>query len=219
VIRNASVSRGIATLEVVYARDRFSAYVPGLVHPERLLDARVAIHGVCGTLYNDRRQLRGIQLFVPGPDDLRVIEPPSASERVAVDHVLDFAAGRPPGHHVRVGGIVTWSSASLLFIRDADNGLRVGLRRSPQLAPGDRVDVVGYARADRLVPLLEDAEVFPNGHGRPPAPVVTSAQDVVRGLHANQLVQVDAYVRSSTSSIAEELFELQSGTTTFHAVF
>jgi signal transduction histidine kinase len=78
---------------------------------------------------------------------------------------------------------------------------------------------VGYARADRLVPLLEDAEVFPNGHGRPPAPVVTSAQDVVRGLHANQLVQVDAYVRSSTSSIAEELFELQSGTTTFHAVF
>jgi signal transduction histidine kinase len=48
---------------------------------------------------------------------------------------------------------------------------------------------------------------------------VTSAQDLERGLHANQLVQVDAYVRSSTSSIAEELFELQSGTTMFHAVF
>ena len=219
VIRNASVSRGVASLDVVYARDRFSAYVPGLIHPEHLLDARVAILGVCGTLYNDRRQLRGIQLFVPGPNDLRVIEPPSASERVAVDHVLDFAADRPAGHHVRVSGIVTRSSASLLFIRDADNGLRVGLRRSAQLAPGDQVDVVGYPRADRLVPLLEDAEVFPNGHGRPPAPVVTSAQDLVRGLHANQLVQVDAYVRSSTSSIAEELFELQSGTTTFHAVF
>jgi len=219
VIRNSSVSRGIATLDVVYARDRFSAYVPGLVHPERLLDARVAIHGVCGTLYNERRQLRGIQLFVPGPDNLRVIEPPSVSERVAVDHVLDFAADRSPGHHVRVGGIVTWSSASLLFIRDADNGLRVGLRRSSQLAPGDRVDVVGYPQPGRLVPLLEDAEVFPNGHGRPPAPVVTSAQDLVRGLHANQLVQVDAYVRSSTSSVAEELFELQSGTATFHAVF
>jgi hypothetical protein len=114
---------------------------------------------------------------------------------------------------------VTWSSASLLFIRDADNGLRVGLRRSSQLAPGDRVDVVGYPQPGRLVPLLEDAEVFPNGHGRPPAPVVTSAQDLVRGLHANQLVQVDAYVRSSTSSVAEELFELQSGTATFHAVF
>ena len=35
----------------------------------------------------------------------------------------------------------------------------------------------------------------------------------------NQLVQLDAYVRGSTSSIAEELFELQSGTTAFHAVF
>jgi signal transduction histidine kinase len=193
--------------------------VPGLVHPEQLLDARVAILGVCGTLYNERRQLRGIQLFVPGPDNLRVIEPPSASDRVSVDHVLDFVADRPPGHHVRVGGIVTWSSASVLFIRDADNGLHVGLRTNSQLAPGDQVDVVGYPRADRLVPLLEDAEVFPNGHGHPPAPVVTSAQDLERGLHANQLVQVDAYVRSSTSSIAEELFELQSGTTMFHAVF
>jgi signal transduction histidine kinase len=219
VVRNAKAAWGVAALDVVCAKSRFSAYVPGLLHPERLLDARVGIHGVCGTLYNDRRQLRGIQLFVPGPNDLRVMEPPSTSERVAVDHVLDFAAGRLPGHHVRVGGIVTWSSASLLFIRDADNGLRVGLRGRSRLAPGDRVDVVGYPRDGPLVPLLEDAEVFPNGHGRAPAPVVTNAQDLVRGLHANQLVQLDAYVRSSTSSIAEELVELQSGTTTFHAVF
>ncbi|MGD0363224.1 MAG: ATP-binding protein, partial [Bryobacteraceae bacterium] len=219
VVRNASADKGVSSLDVVCAKNRFSAYVPGLADPERLLDARVAIHGVCGTLYNDRRQLRGIQLFVPGPHDLRIIEPPGASERVAVDHVLDFAAGRLPGHRVRVGGIVTWSSASLLFIRDADNGLRVDLRGNAQLAPGDRVDVLGYPRDGPVVPLLEDSEAYPNGHGRAPDPVVTSAQELVRGLHANQLVQLDAYVRGSTSSVAEELFELRSGTTTFHAVF
>jgi signal transduction histidine kinase/CheY-like chemotaxis protein len=219
VIRNVSVAYGVASLDLVNADHRFTAYVPGLLDPGSLLDARVAIRGVCGTLYNERRQLRGIQLFVPGPDHLQVMEPPSTSAPVAVDHVMDFAADRPPGHHTRVSGIVTWSSGALLFIRDADNGLRVGLRRSAQLAPGDRVEVLGYPRSDRFVPLLEDADVFPRGHGRPPAPVVTSAQDVLRGLHADQLVQLDAYVRSSTSSIAEELIELQSGTTTFHAVF
>ena len=148
VVRSASVNR-IAALDLAYGTERFTAYVPGLAHPERLLDARLAIHGVCGTLYNDRRQLRGIQLFVPGPDGLRVIEPPGASTRVAVDHVLDFAADRPPGHLVRVGGIVTWSSATLLFIRDADNGLRVSLRESARFAPGDRVEVMGYPRACR----------------------------------------------------------------------
>jgi signal transduction histidine kinase/DNA-binding response OmpR family regulator len=219
VVRNASLSRDIATLVLVNAGHRFSAYVPGLVHPERLLDARVAIRGVCGTLYNDRRQIRGIQAFVPGPGDVAVLEPPSGGARVAVDHVLDFAADRLPGHHVRVHGIVTWSSGSQLFIRDANNGLQVRLRRSSRLAPGDVVDVVGYPQADRLVPLLEDAEVFPNGHGRPPEPVVTSAQELVRGVHANQLVQVDAYLRGSTSGIAEELLELRSGTTVFHAAF
>ncbi len=219
VVRNVSVSREIAILDVVYAGHRFSAYAPRVPHPEQLPDARVAIHGVCGTLYNDRRQIRGIQVFVPSPNDLRVIEPPGEGARVAVDHVLDYAADRLPGHHVRVRGIVTWSSGSLLFIRDADNGLQVRLNRSSRLAPGDVVDVVGYPRVDRVVPLLEDAGVFPVGHGHPPTPVVTSAQDLVRGLHANQLVQVVAYLRGRTSSIAEELFELQSGTTVFHAVF
>jgi signal transduction histidine kinase/DNA-binding response OmpR family regulator len=170
-------------------------------------------------MYNERRQLTGIQLFVSGANELRIIEPPGDGARVAVDHVLDFALGRLPGHHVRVHGIVTWTSGSQLFIRDADNGLKVQLRKRCQLAPGDLVEVTGYPRANRLVPSLEDAEAFPAGRGGLPAPVVTSAQDLVRGLHANQLVQVDAYLHSSTSSIAGELFDLHSGTTTFHALF
>ena len=219
VIRDVGVQNGTPTLDAEYAGHRFSVHVPGLTDPGRLLDARVAIHGVCGTLYNDRRQLTGIQLFVPGPENLRIIEPPSVAPRVAVDRVLDFSNDRLPGHHLLVHGTVTWSSGPQLFIRDADNGLKVRLRGSSQLSPGDVVDVVGYPRADRLVPLLEDAEARPEGHGRAPEPVVTNAQDLVRGLHANQLVQLDAYLRGSTSGVAEELLELQSGTTTFHAVF
>jgi signal transduction histidine kinase len=219
VIRNITVDRNLANLDVVSARNRFHAYVPDLIHPEDLRDARVAIHGVCGPLYNGRRQLRGIQLFVPGPGSLRVLERPSPGERVAVDHVLDFKAGRLPGHRLRMSGIVTYSSASLLFIRDADNGLRVGLNKRCRLTPGDQVDVVGYPRAERLLPLLEDADVTPMSHGGPPAPVPTSAQALSEGLHADQLVQLDAWVRGSASSVAEEIFELRSGTTTFHALF
>ena len=41
----------------------------------------------------------------------------------------------------------------------------------------------------------EDSEAYPNGHGRAPDPVVTSAQELVRGLHANQLVQLDVSAR------------------------
>ncbi len=219
VIRVAvAENNGIATFEVVSAGHRFFAHVPNEVHPESLLDARVAILGVCGTLYNDQRQLVGIQLFVAGPQYLRVIEPPGDGARVAIDRVLDFAADRPTGHRVRVHGVVTWSSGEELFLLDAEHGLKVRLRQHRQLAPGDLVDVVGYPRADRLMPLLEDAEAFPAGHGLLPAPVATTAQDLKRGLFANELVQVDAYMRGSTSSIAEELFELQSGTTTFHAI-
>ena len=218
VVRDADITYNTSRLDVAYAGHRFNAWVPGLSHPERLLDARVALRGVCGTLYNERRQFVAIQLFVPGPAGLRVLEPPSEGMPVAVDHVLDFSVGRLPGHRVRVEGVVTHSAGSQLFVRDADNGLKVHLRHPRRLSPGDVVEVLGYPQADRLVPLLEDAEVVPAGRGPAPAPVVTNAQDLVRGLHANQLVQLDAYLRDTTSSVAEESLELQSGTTTFHAL-
>ena len=219
VVRDADITNNTPRLDVAYAGHRFNAWVPGLSHPERLLDARVELRGACGTLYNERRQFLAIQLFVPGPAGLRILEPPSEGLPVAVDRVLDFSVGRLPGHRARVEGVVTHSAGSLLFVRDADNGLKVRLRHPRRLSPGDVVDVLGYPQAGRLVPLLEDAEVFPAGHGRAPAPVVTNAQDLVRGLHANQLVQLDAYLRDTTSGVAEESLELQSGTTTFHAVF
>ena len=185
VIRNASVSRGIATLDVVCARNRFSAYVPGLV-ASRASAGRPRRHSweCAGRCTTTAANCAAFNCSCRAPTACASSSRPARPSGVAVDHVLDFAADRLPGHHVRVGGIVTWSSGSLLFIRDADNGLHVGLRGSSQLAPGDRVDVVGYPRAGRLVPVLEDAEVFPNGHGRPPAPVVTSAQELARGLHA-----------------------------------
>ena len=217
IVRDAGMNAGKAVLDVAYAGHRFTAQVPGLTHPDTLLDARVAFRGVCGTLYNERRQFRGIQLFVPGPDALHVLEPPSEGALVAVDHVLDFSVGHFPGHRVRVEGVVTDSASTQLFIRDADNGLKVRLRHPRHLAPGDVVDVLGYPQAGRLVPMIEDADVLLGAHGRPPAPVITNAQDLVRGLHPNQLVQVDAYLRDITSSVAEESLELQSGNATFHA--
>jgi len=38
----------------------------------------IAIRGACGTLFNDRRQLLGIQLFVPGTQQLRVVQQASS---------------------------------------------------------------------------------------------------------------------------------------------
>ncbi len=219
VIHAIGMKHGAAVLDLVQAGRHCNVAVPGLADPDRLLDARVAIRGVCGTLYNERRQLIGIQVFAPGPDDVRVIEPPSPGALVSVDRILDFAANRFPGHRVRVHGIVTHAGGTTVFVRDADNGIKVHLLARSFLMPGDLVEVTGYPKADRPGPLLEDASVNKTGSGRPPVPVVTSAQELVRGLHANQLVQVDAYLREANSSAAEELLELQSGSAIFHALF
>jgi hypothetical protein len=42
-----------------------------------LLDADVALRGVCGALFNGKHQMLGIQMFVPGAECIRVLRAPS----------------------------------------------------------------------------------------------------------------------------------------------
>ena len=41
-------------------------YPPGAALPESLIDAEVQIRGVFGSVFNDRRQLIGVQILCPG---------------------------------------------------------------------------------------------------------------------------------------------------------
>lgn len=43
-----------------------------------LVDSAVTVRGACGTLFNDRRQLVGIQIFAPSVDQVAVDQPSPA---------------------------------------------------------------------------------------------------------------------------------------------
>src|ERR1019366_3247820 len=67
---------GHIRLTMVEGLHTFSAYVvnPGLV-AGHLLDARVRVEGACGAVFNERRQLIGIRLFVPGSRYVTILRP------------------------------------------------------------------------------------------------------------------------------------------------
>ena len=61
-------------LHIAAGRSRFSVVVPPLEGPApvHLLDSLVRVSGVAGTLFNQKRQLIGVQLYVPSLDHVAV---------------------------------------------------------------------------------------------------------------------------------------------------
>src|ERR1019366_1062233 len=100
----AAVDRttGVLLLTVVEGVHKYEAYLTGAgALTDHLLDARVRLEGVCGTLYNERRQLIGIKLYVPGA---RYVTIPQARSR---QH-----GGHPRNAHLQPVAILPRGTAS-----------------------------------------------------------------------------------------------------------
>ena len=95
-----------------------------------LVDSSVTVRGACGTLFNDRRQLAGVQLFVPGLDQVTVERSgpadPYTLAQVPINILMQFSPARASGHRVRIQGVVTLSQPGYgIFVQDASGGVFV----------------------------------------------------------------------------------------------
>ena len=77
-----------------------------------LVDAAVQIRGVCGTVYNGRRQFVGIRMFVPSLAEIFVVQPgyrnPYDAPLRELNALMQFGQGSAPYHRIRVRGTVTY---------------------------------------------------------------------------------------------------------------
>lgn len=132
---------------------QFRARIPGFRRPMpvELSGARVALRGVAGAAFNTKRQLINVRLFVPSPDEIRVLEPvPKDLFALPVRPIADVALFSPhTGDTLRVGlhGVVTLQiSGEKLFIRDRTAAIEVETDDGGLVEPGREVDVVHGGR-------------------------------------------------------------------------
>jgi PAS domain S-box-containing protein len=147
------------------------------VNYDYLIDDAITIRGVCGTLFNPKRQLTGIQLFVPSLDQIHIEETggpsPWASIVSPMNSLMHFSPENAAGHRIRVRGVVTLAKrGQYLFAQDESGGVKVMLSpRSWVFQPGDVVDVIGFPTLGQYAPILEDGEAHTMGPATPPTPV------------------------------------------------
>ncbi len=211
-----------AQVSLQWGQHRYVASVP---NPDSLplpaVDSRVRVRGVCYTLFNNRRQIVGIQLSLPSPAYFETLEaaPKLPREPKPIDELLRFSSRESSGHRVRVAGVVTLANPSgPTYIRDSTGGLRIATHRAAGLKPGDRVEALGFAQlVGGFTPEMHDAEISRIESGPPPEPVQITPDDALEGTHDAELVQIDAVLVNEFSSGAGYTAVLASGGTLFHA--
>lgn len=190
--------------------------------PEDLLDSTVRVRGVCSTQFNHQRQLFAIRLMVPRPDDLK-IEIPAAQDPFTVPtrsigSLLQFTPQETYGHRVKVAGTVIYFEPGVaMFLQGDEHGLEVQTKERALLNIGDRVEVLGFVSQGDYTPLLQDATYRKITAGASPAPALLTTDEVLKGDHDCQLVQVKARLVDRTQHGAEQFLILQESNFIFQA--
>ncbi len=176
IVRSVSIDRTswhetALAMSVASGGGRFNVRIP-ISHEvdfSSWIDREVLVEGVCGTLFNNQRQITGVLFYVP---DLRLIRVEAQAKEVPVSSLMRFTPGGTFQHRVRVRGVVTYQQRGrTLFLQEQGRGLRVLTQQDTELAIGDIVDVIGFPAVGDSAPVLEDAVFHRIGSGRVDEPL------------------------------------------------
>jgi signal transduction histidine kinase len=186
-----------------------------------LVDARVRVRGVCNTLFNQKRQIFGIELTSPGREYVIPVEPgikdPFALPVRSLGALMQYSP-EMGGHRVHIRGVVTLRQMSgLIYVEDATGAVQVRLVAPQPVEPGDVVDAVGFSTGGQLATSLDRAEVrLAPSHARL-QPTHLTAAEAMEGQYDSRLVEIDALVMDHLTTSTEQALVLQAGNTNFHA--
>ncbi|MGO9273685.1 MAG: response regulator [Terriglobia bacterium] len=224
-VRSADTSNTMLTLVVTSGQLQVEVMTPRYNRTQylRLIDARVRVRGAAGPVFNQRRQLIGVNMYTPSLDEVQVLEPapadPFALPVTAVRNVFEYTPNARPDHRIRIRGVVTalWPG-KVVFITDGIQGASVLSAQTPSLAPGDIVDVIGFSALGDYTPTLHDAAFRKLGSGPPPAPRSVTATEALSGDLDGDLVRINGRLITQKGTTDQYMFLLDEGRTVFTAI-
>jgi len=222
VVQNVDTGHSEDQLWLQWGQHRYQVLIANPRHePLPPPDTRVEVRGVCGTLFNPRRQILGIQLYVPSPRFIRVLAPAQNAAQLPlrpINDLLRFSVQDSPDQRVRVRGVVTLANPrGPTYVRDAESGLKVRDHATADIGPGDLVDVIGFAHAGDFSAELWDAGITRVQPGRPPLPAEVTVDQVLEGTHDAELVRIDAFLVDELAGTDLNSLVLQAGGKLFRA--
>jgi len=224
VVRSVQIVKdGRARFILQIPGGRVAGYIPergGI--PLGLVDSRVRVRGVCGAIFTQEGRIVGVNLFVPEPDKIRILEPgptdPFALASWPIGRLQRFNLSGLLRHRLKVQGVVTADFlGSDLYIADPTGSVCVETSQTSHLQPGDRIEVIGFVGAMDYRSVIQDAIYRLDGSGAPPTATSIGANQVLNDKYDARLLTVKGWLRSSSTVPEGELFTLDYDGTVFSA--
>ncbi len=208
-----------AEAQVAYGQHSVTVLLPASSEwPDGLLDASVRFLGACGSQFNLKRQLIGINLFVPGKQYIHVLKPAPVNLPSRPIRELFQYSRREPGVRSRVEGIITLARPEgPTFIQDTSGGILILDHPRCKLRTGDRVRALGTVGTGASGPFLKSAEIVRLGAGSPVRPVLVAADEAIEGWHDEELIQVEGTLTDVLTGVHGSTLVLESRGTLFTA--
>jgi signal transduction histidine kinase len=212
LVLGASAGRFAAVLYGSEARD------PALTN---LVGALVRVRGVFGSIFNSRRQLVGMRLFVNSARDV-VVEQSGGSDPFAapprsIASLMQYEPSAATPSRLHVQGVVTLVTEDGFFLEDEAAGVKVLMPVPPALQAGDLADVVGFPTWGGWSPVLEDAQAKVRGRIPLPSPPVITVQQAIKGDFCYRRVRMEALVLQAPRHVQQPTLVLQAGEEVFLA--
>lgn len=197
---------------------------PSAVLLDGLIDATVALRGVCGGIFNSQRQLIGIVLHAPDASAITITQPsptpdPFAQGPKAIQSLFQFSPHARINHRVRVDGTVAYRQpGGAMYLWDGTAGVLVQTAQLDALAVGDQVQVVGFPVMGEWTPVLEDAIFRRVRPGSPPTPIKsTAAREATTDGHDARLVTLEGTLIDVIDHHRDVTLALYDGNVVFDA--
>lgn len=205
VARGGAAAPELWALTIAQGDDRMTVQVRDRAVPEQLIDAKVRLRGVVFNVHNANRQFVRANVQVAHQGMISILAPPPpdpfARPLQRIDEILRFTPAGFTGHRIHVRGVVTaHHQGRTLWLQDGNRGLRVATDQEGALAPGDVIEVAGFADHGGYAPGLSDARFRKVAAGAPPQPVVLRAADEIARQDSN-LVQIEARLEEVRSTV------------------
>ena len=220
IVQNNTADGGYAAALVAWGPHHYRIRLAEGAVPSSWIDARIRVRGACGTIFNLNRQVLGIQLFVPTPEQITVLDAPHAGPFEAaiqpIHDLLQFNPSATPGHRVHIRGTVLAAVPhGSLWLRDTTGSVVVRDYGDIDLMPGTIVEVAGFASPGMFSPQIQEAVIKKVAVAPAPMPMVISTEEALTGNHDAQLVQIDARLLEQFTNGQERMLVVRTGRSTF----
>jgi PAS domain S-box-containing protein len=152
IVHNAYQEGSYSILEIYAGKNKIQIRIRDLYQDSAtsLIDARIRVQGVLAVTADAALRPIGFELRVPKEKGITIIEhPPQVPSQLPVTPIATIEKKwktQPPQHRLRIQGTVApGNSAGTLVVRDSTGAIEAQILFSRPIAPGDRVDLVGFA--------------------------------------------------------------------------